>query len=164
MGVLKEFKEFAVKGSVIDLAVGIIIGAAFGAIVKSLVDDVIMPVVGFFLGGVDFSDRYIVLKQGTEPVAGNMTVAQAKEKGAVIVSYGQFINNIITFLIVAFVVFLLIKQINRLRRDKKTKPADPTEKTCPYCQTPVPIKATKCKFCTSDLPASTPGTPINPSL
>jgi large conductance mechanosensitive channel len=151
MGVLKEFKEFAVKGNVIDLAVGIIIGAAFGAIVKSLVDDIIMPLVGLFTGGIDFSSKYYVLKDSPTQPGNYTTPAQAKAVGAVTLNYGLFINNILTFLIVAFAVFLLVKQINRLRREKKKAPAEPTEKVCSFCFSKIPIQATRCAHCTSDV-------------
>jgi large conductance mechanosensitive channel len=143
----KEFREFAVKGNVVDMAVGIIIGAAFGAIVKSLVDDVIMPPIGVLTGGVDFADMFMVLKAGTVPPPYE-TLAAAKEAGAATLNFGLFINNVITFLIVAFAVFLLIKSINRLRRQE---PVAPTEKPCPFCATAIPLAATRCPNCTSDL-------------
>jgi large conductance mechanosensitive channel len=146
----KEFKEFAMKGNVVDMAVGIIIGAAFGTIVKSLVDDVIMPPIGLLLGNVDFSNLFITMKQGT--VAGPYaTLAIAKAAGAVTLSYGAFLNTIVSFLIVAFSVFLLIKGINKLKRDKEVPPAVPTTKDCPFCFTSIPIKAVKCPHCTSTL-------------
>ena len=153
---LQEFKEFAIKGNVVDLAVGIIIGAAFGAIVKSLVDDVIMPVVGLLLRGVDFSNMYYVLKDSPTQPGNYTTPAQAKAAGAVTLNYGLFLNNILTFIIVAFAVFLLVKQINRLRRQKKNKPVDPTDKNCTFCFQTIPIKAVRCPHCTSELPPPTP--------
>lgn len=157
MGFLQEFKEFAVKGSVVDLAVGIIIGAAFGAIVKSLVDDIIMPVVGaLLLGQVDFKNMYYTIKNDNSTLPQNAPVEQARAGGEVVVAYGQFINNIITFVLVALAVFLLVKQINRLRRQRKNKPVDPTDKNCTFCFQPIPIKATRCPHCTSQLPAPTP--------
>ena len=144
---LKEFKEFIMRGSVIDMAVGIIIGAAFGTIIKSLVDDVIMPPIGLLLGNIDFSNLFAVLKVGK--VAGPYeTLALAKAAGAVTINYGFFINTIITFLIVAFCVFMLIKNINKM---KKEAPADATTKECPYCISTIPIKAQRCPHCTSDL-------------
>ncbi|MBI1423410.1 MAG: large conductance mechanosensitive channel protein MscL [Gammaproteobacteria bacterium] len=146
----KEFKEFAMRGNVVDMAVGIIIGGAFGTIVKSLVTDVLMPPLGLLLGGVDFSDLFITLKEGSAagPYA---TLAAAKGAGAVTLSYGVFINAIISFLIVAFAVFLLIKGINQLQRKKEAPPAEPTTKECPYCASSIPIKATRCPNCTSEL-------------
>ena len=147
---LKEFKEFAMRGNVIDMAVGIIIGGAFGTIVKSLVNDVIMPPIGLLLGGVDFSDLFLTLKEGA--VAGPYTtLASAQEAGAVTVSYGLFINAVISFLIVAFAVFFLIRGINRLKREEEAPAEAPTEKECPYCLSSIPIKATRCGHCTSAL-------------
>ena len=146
----KEFKEFAMRGNVVDMAVGIIIGAAFGTIVKSLVDDVIMPPIGLLLGNVDFSNLFAVIKQGA--VAGSFaTVAEAQKAGAVTINYGIFINTVISFLIVAFAVFLLIKGINSLKRKEEAPPEEPTIKECPRCFSTIPIKATRCGFCTSDL-------------
>ncbi|MFC2093857.1 large conductance mechanosensitive channel protein MscL [Bacteroidota bacterium] len=147
----KEFKEFAVKGNVVDMAVGIIIGAAFGAIVNSFVADVIMPPVGLLLGGIDFSNFFIVLKEGATagPYA---ALADAKTAGAVTINYGIFITAFISFLIVAFAVFLLIKGVNSMRRQKE-EPSEPTTKDCPQCLSTVPLKATRCAFCTSELPA-----------
>lgn len=147
---LKEFKEFALKGNMLDMAVGIIIGAAFGTIIKSLVDDVLMPPIGMALGNVDFSALFIILKEGVTPSPYN-TLLEAKNAGAVTLNYGSFINNIITFLIVAFSVFLVIKGMNNLRRKKEEVPAAPTTKECPYCYSAVPIKATRCPSCTSEL-------------
>ncbi len=150
MGMMKEFREFAVKGNVVDMAVGIIIGAAFGTIVKSLVDDVLMPPIGLLLGNVDFSNLFIVLKQGA--TAGPyLTLADANAAGAVILKYGTFINTVISFLIVSFSVFILIKNINRLKREKPAPAAAPTTKECPYCLSVIPIKATRCAHCTQEL-------------
>jgi len=145
---LKEFKEFAMKGNVIDMAVGIIIGAAFGTIIKSLVDDILMPPIGLLLGNVDFSNIFTVIKEGK--VAGPYaSIAAAKAAGAVTVNPGVFINTIISFLIVAFSVFLVIKNVNRV---KKEPPApDPSTKECSFCFTAIPIKATRCPNCTSEL-------------
>jgi len=149
MGMMKEFKEFAVKGNVVDMAVGIIIGAAFGTIIKSLVADVIMPPIGLLLGDVDFTNLFIVLKQGAE-VATYATVADAKAAGAVTLNYGVFINTIISFLIVAFAIFILIKNINRMKKAEEEAPAPaPTTKECPHCFSTINIKAAKCPFCTS---------------
>ena len=146
----KEFKEFAMRGNVVDMAVGIIIGAAFGTIVKSLVDDVLMPPIGLLLGNVDFSNLFAVIKQGS--VAGPFaTVAEAQKAGAVTINYGIFINTIISFIIVAFAIFILIKGINKLKREKEALPEEPTTKECPRCFSEIPIKATRCGFCTSEL-------------
>jgi large conductance mechanosensitive channel len=146
----KEFKEFAVRGNVIDMAVGIIIGAAFGTIVKSLVDDIIMPPIGLLLGNVDFSNLFAVIKAGK--IAGPYaTLAAAKNAGAVTVNIGVFFNTIISFGIIAFSVFLIIKQINALKRKEAVTPAVPVTKECPYCLLTVPIKASRCPHCTSEL-------------
>jgi large conductance mechanosensitive channel len=146
----KEFKEFAMRGNVVDMAVGIIIGAAFGTIVKSLVDDVIMPPIGLLLGNVDFSNLFAVIKAGS--VAGPFaTVAEAQKAGAVTINYGMFINTVISFLIVAFAVFLLIKGMNSLKRKEEAPPEEPATKECPHCFSEIPIKATRCGFCTSDI-------------
>lgn len=139
---LKEFKEFAVKGNMIDMAVGIIIGAAFGQIVSSLVKDVIMPPIGLLLGKVDFSGLFVNLS-GTDYTS----LAEAQKANAATLNYGLFINNVINFLIVALTVFLLVKQINRLKR--APAPAAPTTKDCPQCLSKIPLNAKKCAFCTS---------------
>jgi large conductance mechanosensitive channel len=147
---LKEFKEFAMRGNVLDMAVGIIIGAAFGTIIASLVNDVIMPPIGLLLGNVDFSNIFVVLKEGK--IAGPYaSVAAAKAAGAVSVNFGVFINTIINFLIVAFAVFLLIRTVNRFNKQKAAPPAVPTTKECSFCFTAIPIKATRCPNCTSEL-------------
>jgi large conductance mechanosensitive channel len=146
----KEFKEFAMRGNVVDMAVGIIIGGAFGTIVKSLVADVIMPPVGLLLGGVDFADFFVVLKEGAA-AAPYANLAAAREAGAVVLSYGVFVNALISFLIVAFAVFLLIRNINNLKRKEEAPPAEPTTKDCPKCFSTISIKATRCPNCTSEL-------------
>lgn len=152
MGMIKEFKEFAVKGNVVDMAVGIIIGAAFGTIVKSLVADVIMPPIGLLLGNVDFANLFIVLKQGVEQAAPYASMADAQAAGAVTLNYGVFINTIISFLIVAFAVFVVIRNINRLKREQEAPPpAEATTKDCPFCASEIPVKAKKCPNCTSEL-------------
>ena len=148
---LKEFKEFAMRGNVLDMAVGIIIGAAFGTIVNSLVADVIMPPIGLLLGNIDFSNLFFVLKQGTKAAAPYESLAAAKAAGAVSINYGFFINTVISFLIVAFAVFLLIRGVNQLKRQEAAPPAVPTTKECPYCLSTIPIKATRCGHCTSEL-------------
>jgi large conductance mechanosensitive channel len=142
--VLKEFREFAVKGNVMDMAIGIIIGAAFGRIVASLVNDVLMPPIGLLLGKVDFANLFISLS-GTA----YSSLAAAKAAGAPTLNYGVFLNTVLEFLIVAFVVFLLVKQVNRLRREPA--PAAPTPRDCPHCLTAIPLKATRCPACTSQL-------------
>jgi large conductance mechanosensitive channel len=149
----KEFKEFAVRGNVVDMAVGIIIGAAFGTIVKSLVSDIIMPPIGLLLGNVDFANLFIVLKQGAQagPFA---TLADANAAGAVTMNYGVFINTIISFIIVAYAVFLLIRTLNRLKRKEEAPPVAPTTKECPFCLSVVPLKAVRCPHCTSELKAA----------
>jgi large conductance mechanosensitive channel len=145
----KEFKEFAMRGSVVDMAVGIIIGAAFGTIVKSLVDDVLMPPIGMLLGNVDFTDIFITLKDGAKAAGPYASLAAAKAAGAVTVNLGVFINTIISFLIVAFAVFLVIKAINRMKRE--APPPPPDSKECPFCLTAIPLKASRCPNCTSEL-------------
>ena len=141
---LKEFREFAMRGNVVDLAIGIIIGAAFGKIVTSFVSDVLMPPIGLLLGHVDFSSLFLNLS-GT-PYA---SLAEAKAAGAPTINYGVFLNTILDFVIVAFVVFLMVKQINRLKRPEA--PAAPSTRDCPYCATAVPLKATRCPHCTSEI-------------
>jgi large conductance mechanosensitive channel len=148
----KDFKEFAMRGNVVDMAVGIIIGAAFGAIIKSLVSDIIMPPIGLWLGNVDFTNLFITLKAGK--VAGPyVTLAAAQAAGAVTLNLGAFLNTIVSFLIVAYAVFLLIRGINRLQRPPEA-PAAATTKECPHCASEIPLKATRCPHCTSELGAA----------
>lgn len=147
---LKEFREFALKGNVLDMAVGIIIGSAFTSIVNSLVDDIIMPPVGWLLGGVEFEEFFILIKAG-DPVGPYASLASAQEAGAVTINYGLFINSVVSFSIVAFVMFLLIRSINRMKRKKKEEAPEPTTKACPHCHTDIPKAATRCPNCTSDL-------------
>lgn len=141
----KEFRDFAMKGNVIDLAIGIIIGAAFGKIVTSFVNDVLMPPIGLLLGEVDFSNLYIDLS-GQHYASLNA----ATEAGAPLIKYGLFLNNVIDFLIVAFVIFILVKQINRLKKKETVAEPEPTTKECPFCLSKVAIKATRCPYCTSE--------------
>ena len=148
---LKEFKQFAMRGNVVDMAVGIVIGGAFGTIVKSLVDDVLMPPIGLLLGGVDFSDLFVVLKEGGKAAAPYATLADAKAAGAVTLNLGLFINAVISFTIVAFALFVLIKAMNRLRQEKPAPAAAPSTKECPHCCSSIPLKATRCPHCTSEL-------------
>ncbi len=148
----KEFRQFAMRGNVVDMAVGIIIGAAFGAIVKSIVDDMIMPPIGLLLGNVDFSNLFMVLKDGHKLAGPYATVAEAHAAGAVTLNYGLFINTVISFVIVAFSVFLLIRAMNRLQeRLEKHPDAAATTKDCPYCFSTININATRCPQCTSQL-------------
>lgn len=141
----KEFKEFAMKGNVLDMAVGIIIGAAFGKIITSFVADVLMPPIGMLMGGMDFSNLFVTLSGGEFA-----SLAAAKEAGAATLNYGVFLNTIIDFLIVAFAIFLLIKQVNRMKRKEEAAPA-PDTKECPFCTSAIAIKATRCPHCTSQL-------------
>jgi large conductance mechanosensitive channel len=143
----KEFKEFALKGSVLDMAIGIIIGAAFAPIVKSLVDDIIMPPIGLLLGGVDFTNLFAVVREGS-PGAPYVSLEAAKAAGAVTVNYGVFANTLITFLIIAFAIFLMVKVINRWRAGEEE---DPTTRECPHCLTAIPIKARRCSACTMEV-------------
>ena len=148
---LKEFKEFAVKGNVIDMAVGVMIGAAFAAVVKSLVDDLLMPPLSVLTGGLDFVDKFVVLKEGA--IQGPYdSLAQAKAGGATVLSYGQFINTMITFVLIALALFFVIRWINRLRRP--TTPPAPSTKACTFCMSIVDVMATRCAHCTSELPAT----------
>ena len=151
---LKEFKEFAMRGNVVDMAVGIVIGAAFGTIITSLVADVVMPPIGLLLGNVDFSNMFILLKDGAKAPGPYESLAAAKAAGAVTMNIGVFINTIISFIIVAFAVFLIIRNINRLKKKEEAPPAVPTTKDCPFCITAIPIKAVRCPHCTSELKAT----------
>lgn len=146
MALLKEFKEFAAKGNVVDLAVAVIMGAAFGKIISSLVADVIMPPIGLLLGGVNFSDLFISLS------GSYATLEEAKKAGAPTLNYGVFLQAVFDFLIVAFVMFLLVKQINKIRSGKEAPP--PETKDCPFCIAVIPLKATRCPQCTSELKAA----------
>ena len=150
---LEEFKKFAMKGNMVDMAVGIVIGAAFGAIVKSLVSDILMPPIGILMGNVNFSDLFVVLKEGTTP-GPFATLAAANDAGAVTLNYGLLINTIVNFLIVAFAIFFVVRGINRLKAQEEAPPEEPTTKECPLCLSTVPIKATRCGHCTSDLKAA----------
>jgi large conductance mechanosensitive channel len=147
---LKDFKEFVMRGNVVDMAVGIIVGAAFGTIVNSLVSDIIMPPIGMILGNADFSSLFIVLKEG-KVLGPYMSLKAAKDAGAVTINYGMFINTVISFLVIAFSVFILVKNVNRLKRQQEAPPAAPVTKECPYCYSVIPVKATRCAHCTSEL-------------
>jgi large conductance mechanosensitive channel len=147
---LKEFKEFAMRGNVMDMAVGIVIGAAFGKIVTSFVGDILMPPIGILLGGVDFSNIFVVLGEGEFA-----SIAAAKEAGVATWNVGLFINTVIDFVIIAFAIFLVVKAMNRLKRKEEEKPAAaPATKQCGFCFTEIPIKATRCPHCTSQLEAA----------
>lgn len=143
---LKDFKAFLMKGNVLDLAVAVIIGAAFGAIVTSAVNDVIMPPIGLLLGNVDFKDLFITLSGQSFP-----TLAAAKEAGAPIIAYGQFLNTVVNFVIVGFVIFMVVRAASKMQ--KPAPAAAPTTKDCPFCCTPIPIPAKRCPHCTSELTA-----------
>jgi len=145
----KEFKEFAMRGNVLDMAIGIIIGAAFGKIVTSLVNDVVMPPIGLLLGKVDFTNLYLNLSGGSF-----VSLAEAEAAGAPLIKYGVFLNTVLDFVIVAFVIFLVVRQVNKLKRKEEAPPPAPTTKDCPYCVTAIPIKATRCPSCTSELKAA----------
>lgn len=144
---LKEFKEFALKGNVVDMAIGIIIGAAFSTIVTSFVNDVIMPPIGLLLGKVDFANLFLVIKEGST-AAPYSSLASAKAAGAVTVNYGIFINALISFLIVAMALFFMIRGMNKLRKEE---PAAPNTKECPYCLQEIKLNATRCAYCTAEL-------------
>jgi large conductance mechanosensitive channel len=143
---LKEFRDFIARGNVIDLAVAVIIGAAFGKIITSLVDGIIMPPIGLLMGGVNFADRFIDLS-GQHPA----TLADAKAKALPVIAYGAFLNDVISFLIIAFVIFLIVKAMNKRKREEA---AAPTTRDCPYCLSAIPLGATRCSGCTSELPAA----------
>ena len=147
----KEFKEFAVRGNVVDMAVGIVIGAAFTTVVQSLVTDLFSPPLGLLTGGIDFSDAFIVISGGTPPPP-YATLKAAESAGAVVLKIGSFLNNVISFLLVSFVVFLLVKYVNRLKRPKDVPgPVVPAQKKCPFCFQEIAIEAKRCPYCTSDL-------------
>lgn len=155
-GIVQEFKTFILRGNVMDLAVGVIIGAAFQAIVTSLVNDVIMPFVGWLFGGASFADYFVVLKYAEGDTA-YKTLEAAKEAGATVFAYGAFITAILNFLILAIIIFLMVKGLNRLtavgKKKKEEEPAAPTTKVCPFCKSEIAIDATRCPHCTSDQPA-----------
>ena len=157
-GILAEFKEFALRGNVMDLAIGVIIGAAFQAIVTSLINDLIMPLVGFITGGVNFQDQFAILKLPEGVNAADVTsLAAAQELGVTTLNYGAFVTAVINFLLMAVVVFCLVKTINRLsnlgRKKEEEAPAEPTTKVCPHCCSEIPLEATRCPHCTSELEA-----------
>jgi large conductance mechanosensitive channel len=144
----KDFKEFAVKGNVVDMAVGIMIGAAFGTVVKSLVDNVLMPPIGLATGGLDFTNKFVVLRPG-DPAGPYATIDAATEAGATVLGWGLFVNSAVSFGIIAVVLFFIVRWANRLRR--ADTPAAPNTRACPYCKSSIDIAATKCPFCTSEV-------------
>jgi len=146
-----EFKEFISRGNVIDLAIGVIIGGAFSAIVKSMVDNLLMPPLGLLFGNADFADLFVVIKKGSQALPDGATLEMAKEVGAVTFNYGQFITDLLSFLLLALGVFLIVKAINSLESKKEETSKEPTEKNCPFCMKAIPVEATRCPFCTSKL-------------
>jgi large conductance mechanosensitive channel len=148
---IKEFKNFIMRGNVIDMAVGIIIGAAFNAIVNSLVKDIITPPIGLLMGKVDFPNLYVLLQSGKETAAPYASLADAQTAGAITLNYGVFVNTVLNFLIVGLAVFMLIKAVNRLEGQKPAAPAEPTTRECPYCCTEISVNATRCPNCTSEI-------------
>ena len=148
---MTEFKEFITKGNALDLAIGVVIGGAFSSIVDSLVSDLIMPLIGILLGNVNFSDLFIQLNKADVSLPAGTTLAAAKEAGAVVFAYGNFITVIINFLIIAFVIFLIVKGINQLRKQEEKPVEAATTKACPFCKTEIPLEASRCPHCTSEL-------------
>jgi large conductance mechanosensitive channel len=146
---LKEFREFIARGNVVDMAVGVIIGAAFGKIVSSLVADIVMPPIGLLIGGIDFSNLFLSLSGQTYP-----SLKAAQDVGAPTVNYGLFLNNLINFLIISFVIFMLVRGVNRLKREQPAPAAAPTTRDCPYCLSTIPLKATRCAHCTAEVRAA----------
>lgn len=153
MGMVKEFREFAVRGNVVDLAVGLILGAAFGNIVKSAVDDVLMPPLGLLTGGVDFADQFVLLKEGA-PAGPYPSLELATTAGAVTLNYGLFLNQVVAFALVAFAVFFIVRAVNRMRRTEPEAPKPATTRPCPACTLDVPLAATRCPHCTSQIAAA----------
>ncbi|MCJ7626621.1 MAG: large conductance mechanosensitive channel protein MscL [Anaerolineaceae bacterium] len=147
---LKEFKDFIMRGNVLDMAIGIVIGTAFGGIIKSLVDDLIMPPIGLLLGKVDFGNLFILIQEGS-PSSPYSSLADAKDAGAVTINYGVFFNVVLGFIIIALIVFFIIRMINRLRQEQEAPPAETSEKDCPFCFSKISIQATRCPSCTSQL-------------
>jgi large conductance mechanosensitive channel len=152
MALVEEFKKFAMRGNVVDMAVGVIVGAAFGPIVGSLVNDVVMPPIGLMLGGVDFKEFFVVLKDGTKVPTGP-TLEAVRGSGAVVIAWGQTLNTIFNFVVVAFAVFMMVRSMNRLTA-KEVPPPPPNSKDCPQCCTSIPLAAKRCPHCTSEIKAS----------
>ncbi|MEO8636726.1 MAG: large conductance mechanosensitive channel protein MscL [Gemmatimonadales bacterium] len=150
---MKEFREFIMRGNVMDLAVGVIIGAAFGTIVNSLVNDVILPPIGLVLGNVDFTNLFVVMKEGAKAPAPYATIADAQAAGAVTLNYGSFLTHVVSFMILAFVIFMMVRAVNKMKQAPEA-PAAPTTRDCPYCLIAIPLKATRCGHCTSEVKAA----------
>ncbi|HNW95340.1 MAG TPA: large conductance mechanosensitive channel protein MscL [Anaerolineaceae bacterium] len=155
---LEEFKDFIIKGNALDLAIGVIIGGAYGSVINGIVNNLLMPPLGLLLADVDFTDLYIQLNRKAVELAPHTTLAAAKEQGAVVLAYGSFITTLLNFIIIAFSIFLLVKGIQKLRngtsklkKNEAPEAAEPTEKLCPFCQTKIPVKAVRCPHCTSEL-------------
>lgn len=146
----KEFSDFLKRGSLVDMAIGIAVGTAFATIAKSLVDDIVMPPVGLILGNVEFDNLFVLLRHG-DPIGPYSTLEAAREAGAVAIAYGNFINNVLAFLVIAAVFFMILRSLNRLRREEQGTPAEPDTKTCPFCIHTIPLKASRCPQCTSSL-------------
>ncbi|MCA8996226.1 MAG: large conductance mechanosensitive channel protein MscL [Planctomycetaceae bacterium] len=165
MGLIQEFRKFAMRGNLVDLMVGFTVGAAFTTIAKSLVNDIVMPPIGLVLGKSDFTDLFVVLREGDKITGPYETLAAAQGAGAVTINYGVFINNLVSFLLVSFVVFLIVRGINRLEDSLESQfgdppqPGEPTEKKCPFCRTTIPAKAARCPACTSHLEGESPANP-----
>ncbi len=148
---LSDFRTFIMRGNVVDLAVGVVLGVAFGAVVKSLVDDVIMPPVGVATGGLDFSNKFVVLRDGAAAAAPYASVAAAKAAGATTLNYGLFVNNVVSFLIIGFSIFIFVRLLNRMHLAQSAVPPAPTTKECSFCATQIPLSAKRCPNCTSQL-------------
>jgi len=148
MGVTQEFRDFIQRGNIVDLAIGIIIGTVFAALVGSLVADIIMPPVGLAVGGIDFAELFLILEEGSPPPP-YLTLAAAREAGAVTINYGLFINAVITFLIVGLAAFFIVRTVNRLRKPEAPPPPPPPTATCPFCLESIPLEASRCRYCTS---------------
>lgn len=153
----KDFRDFIMRGNVMDLAIGIIIGSAFSAVVNSVVDNLMMPPLGLLFGNTDFGDLFIVLRPGQEPLPPGATLEMANEIGAVTFNYGQFLTDLISFLILGFGVYLIVKGIRSFEKPEEEEEKAPTEKDCPHCQKSIPVKASRCPYCTSRLEESTAG-------
>ena len=165
MSVIQDFKKFAMRGNLIDLAIGFTVGAAFATVAKSLVNDIIMPPIGLITGNTDFADKFIVLRQGTEELAPYATLKDAQASGAVTLNYGAFVNNLMALLVIAIAMFIIIRIVNSFedrledRFGEEKPPEEPDEKKCPHCRMKIPYRAKKCGHCTADLADDAAGTP-----